>query len=150
MGVIRVDTTIGAPAERCFDLARSVSAHLSSTAETGERVISAVASDLLGPGDVVTWEATHLGLRLRLTSKITHFDPPRSFEDQQIAGPFSSFWHRHEFTGRDEATVMTDLVRYGAPFGAIGALAERLFLDRYLRAFLERRAAHLRSLAEDA
>jgi len=110
--------------------------------------VSSLASDLLGPGDVVTWEARHLGVRQRLTSKITEFDAPRYFEDEQIAGPFASFWHRHEFTGRDGVTVMTDLVRYRAPFGAIGWLVERSYLDRYLRGFLERRAAHLRALAE--
>lgn len=110
--------------------------------------MSPVVSDLLGPGDVVTWEATHLGLRSRLTSKITRFDPPRSFEDEQLAGPFSSFWHRHEFAHTDGVTVMTDLVRYRAPLGALGSLVERLVLDAYLRAFLVRRAAHLRALAE--
>jgi ligand-binding SRPBCC domain-containing protein len=125
-----------------------VSVHLSSTEQTGERVVSDVASDLLGPGDVVTWEATHLGVRQRLTSKITQFDPPRSFEDEQVAGPFKIFWHRHEFRATDNATVMTDLVRYRAPLGPIGSLVERLYLDGYLRAFLERRAAHLRALAE--
>ena len=65
-----------------------------------------------------------------------------------MAGPFASFWHRHEFTTTDDGTVMTDLVRYRAPFGPIGSLVERVYLDRYLRAFLERRAAHLRALAE--
>jgi len=43
---------------------------------------------------------------------------------------------------------MIDLVRYRAPFGLLGSLAERVFLDRYLRSLLERRAAHLRALAE--
>jgi ligand-binding SRPBCC domain-containing protein len=148
LGTIRIETTIHAPIELCFDLARSVSAHLSSTKRTRERVISPVASDLLGPGDVVTWEATHLGVRQRLTSKITHFDPPRSFEDEQTAGPFAAFWHRHEFADKGGTTVMTDLVRYHAPLGPLGALAELVFLDRYLRSFLERRAAHLRALAE--
>jgi len=127
-----------------------VSAHLSSTEQTGERVVSDLASDLLGPGDVITWEATHLGVRQRLTSKITQFDPPRSFEDQQVAGPFKTFWHRHEFTTSDDATVMTDLVPYSAPLGPIGSLVERVYLDRYLRTLLERRAAHLRVLAESA
>jgi ligand-binding SRPBCC domain-containing protein len=116
--------------------------------ETGERVVPPVASDLLGRGDVVTWEATHLGVRRRLTSKITQFDPPRSFEDEQIAGPFASFWHRHEFKAEDGATVMIDLVRYRAPFGVMGTLLEMIFLDRYLRRLLERRAAHLCRLAE--
>jgi ligand-binding SRPBCC domain-containing protein len=148
MGTIRVATTIRAPAERCFDLARSVSAHLSSMRTTRERVVSSIASDLLGPGAVVTWEATHLGVRIRLMSKITQFDAPRSFEDEQIAGPFASFWHRHEFSTKNGVTVMTDLVRSRSPFGLLGTLAERVFLDRYLRALLERRASHLRALAE--
>ena len=115
---------------------------------TRERVVTSIASDLLGPGAVVTWEATHFGARMRLMSKITQFDAPRSFEDEQIAGPFQSFWHRHEFNSQNGVTVMTDLVRYRSPFGVIGTLAERVFLDSYVRALLERRAAHLRLLAE--
>jgi ligand-binding SRPBCC domain-containing protein len=117
---------------------------------THERVVTSIASDLLGPGAVVTWEGTHFGAQIRLMSKITQFDPPRSFVDEQIAGPFKSFWHRHEFSENSGVTVMNDLVRYRAPFGLLGSLAERVFLDRYLRALLERRAAHLRALAESA
>lgn len=97
---------------------------------------------------MVTWEGTHLGVRQRLTSKVADFDRPRYFEDEQIAGPFTSFRHRHEFTSEGATTVMTDLVRYHAPLGPIGTLVERIFLDRYLRTFLEQRAAHLRALAE--
>lgn len=113
-----------------------------------ERVVTSVASDLLGPGAIVTWEATHFGARIRLMSQITQFDAPRSFEDEQIAGPFETFWHRHEFNSENGVTVMTDLVRYRTPLGLLGPLAERVFLDRYLRASLERRATHLRALAE--
>ncbi len=127
-----------------------MSAHLSSTAPTGERVVTKTSSDLLGPGDEVTWEATHLGVRQRLTSRITRFERPSVFEDEQTAGPFASFWHRHEFAVTDGACVMTDVVRYHAPFGPIGWLVERAFLDRYLRSFLERRAGQLRMLAESA
>jgi ligand-binding SRPBCC domain-containing protein len=112
--------------------------------------VTQLGSDLLGPGDEITWEAVHLGVRQRLTSRITRFDAPRSFEDEQVAGPFASFWHRHEFAADDGVTMMTDLVRYRAPLGPIGSLVERLLLDRYLRAFLERRAQHLRALAEAA
>jgi ligand-binding SRPBCC domain-containing protein len=148
VGTIRITTTIRAPVERCFDLARSVSAHLSSMRTTRERVVTSIATDLLGPGAVVTWEATHFGARIRLMSKVTQFDAPRSFEDEQIAGPFQSFWHRHEFSTENGLTVMTDLVRYRAPFGLLGTLAERVVLDRYLRVLLERRGAHLRALAE--
>ena len=29
--------------------------------------------------DTVTWEAIHVGLRMRLSSRITEFDPPHRF-----------------------------------------------------------------------
>jgi hypothetical protein len=44
--VIRIETFIQAPPEQCFDLARNVEAHVASTAATGERAVSAVASYL--------------------------------------------------------------------------------------------------------
>jgi hypothetical protein len=47
MPVIRVETWIGAAIETCFDLARSVDAHVSSTAKARERVVAGVTSGLL-------------------------------------------------------------------------------------------------------
>lgn len=56
--------------------------------------------------------------------------------------------HRHEFAERDGATSMTDVFEYEAPLGPLGRAAEVVFLDRYMRAFLRRRADALKDLAE--
>ncbi len=69
---------------RCFDLARSLSVHVQTTAKTREKIVSAHKSDLLELGDEVTFEATHLGIRQQLTSRIVEFDRPNRFVDQMV------------------------------------------------------------------
>ena len=68
MGVIRLETFIRAPIERCFDLSRSVDLHILSTAQTNERAIDGVTSGLMKLGDVVTWEARHFGVKQNTVS----------------------------------------------------------------------------------
>lgn len=149
MTTIRVTTTIAAPIGRCFDLARSVEAHVASAAATGERVVAGRASGLFELGDEVTWEARHLGVRQRLSGRITAFDRPRFFQDRMTRGAFRSLEHDHLFESQgDGATRMTDVLRFVAPFGPLGWVAERLVLARHLRQFLERRNAVLKRLAE--
>jgi hypothetical protein len=43
---------------------------------------------------------------------------------------------------------MTDRFEFSAPLGILGILAERTFLARYMRRFLERRNAILKHAAE--
>src|SRR5919204_3186969 len=97
---IRLATTISAPPERCFDLARDVDSHVRSTAATGERAIGPITAGLLELGDEVTWEARHFGIRQRLTARMTRVDAPREFEDVMVRGPFRSMRHIHRFEPR--------------------------------------------------
>jgi uncharacterized protein YndB with AHSA1/START domain len=85
MPVVQIETIIRAPIERCFDLARDPDLHELSLGHTGERVLSRTGSGLLGPGDLVTFEAVHVGVRQRLTAQITRVEPPRLFEDRRCA-----------------------------------------------------------------
>jgi len=148
MPVIEVVTRISAPLEVCFDLARDVDLHIQSTAGTHERAVAGVTTGLIGPGDEVTWEATHFGIRLRLTSRITVFDRPHRFRDSQVSGPFRRFDHDHIFTRESSVTVMRDVFDYESPLGWLGRLADFLFLERYLARFLQRRSQVIRTVAE--
>jgi ligand-binding SRPBCC domain-containing protein len=149
MFTLRVTTRIAAVPERCFDLARSVDAHLQSAADTGERVVAGRTSGLCELGDVVTWEGRHLGVVQRLTSRITALQRPTYFQDRMVAGAFRSFEHDHHFEPDGAGgTVMRDELRFAAPYGPIGWLAERLVLAHHLRRFLERRRAALKAMAE--
>lgn len=65
--VIEIVTSvvIKAPIDTVFDLARDVRIHAQATAWTSERVIECTTDGLLEEGDVVTFEARHLGVRQR-------------------------------------------------------------------------------------
>lgn len=148
MPVIRLSTRVAAPVERCFDLSRSVEAHLASLRDTGERVVDGVRAGLLGPGDSVTWRGRHFGVPWRLASRITAFDRPRHFRDSMVRGPFARFDHDHRFTPVPGGTLMEDVFDYDAPLGFLGDLAERLVLTRHLTRVLEARAAAIKAIAE--
>jgi ligand-binding SRPBCC domain-containing protein len=148
MPLIVLSTEIAAPIERCFDLARSVEAHLASTGPSRERVVGGVSAGLIELGDEVTWEAVHLGVRQRLTARITRMDRPRSFTDEMVRGAFHSFTHTHTFHEEQGVTTMIDHFDYRSPLGPFGRLADWLFLERYLRRFLTERAAYLKAEAE--
>ncbi len=148
MPTIRLETRIHAPVERCFDLARDVGAHVGSTSRTRERAVSGVTTGLLGLGDVVTWEATHLGVRQRLTVRITRFEPPHRFIDEMVSGAFHGFTHEHTFETISDGTLMVDVFAYTSPLGPLGRIADRLFLCRYMRTFLAERNRYLKQMAE--
>lgn len=148
MPVISLQTTINAPIERCFDLARSVEAHIYSTSRTRERAVGGVTSGLLSLGDNVTWEAVHFGIKQCLTSKITRCDKPHVFTDEMVRGAFHSFTHTHEFRPAKNGTIMLDTFKYESPLGFIGVLADKFFLERYMRNFIKERALYLKKIAE--
>src|SRR5262249_25376955 len=112
MPVIRLETWIDAAIETCFDLARSVDAHVSSTTRSRERAVAGGTRGLLDLGDEVTWEARHLGIRQRLTARVTRFERPRVFEDRMVRGAFRSFVHLHEFEPQRGGTLMVDTFDY--------------------------------------
>ena len=148
MARIDLSLHIAAPAERCFDLARSVEAHTHSTAATQERVVAGRTSGLLTLGDQVTWRARHFGVWQELTSRISAFDRPRHFRDSMVRGAFAGFDHDHFFVAAAGGTLVQDVFEYRAPFGILGRIAERLFLTGYMRRFLYARLRALKVLAE--
>jgi ligand-binding SRPBCC domain-containing protein len=148
MSVIRVETEIKATPALCFDLKRSVELHVTSTGDSGERAVAGVTSGLIGEGQEVTWSAKHFGIRQRLTSRITAFDPPRHFRDSLVRGAFARFDHDHYFEPHGGGTRMIDVFDYSAPLGPLGRLAERLFLNRYMRRLLIERGLGIKAVAE--
>jgi ligand-binding SRPBCC domain-containing protein len=131
--------------QEAFDRSRSIDVHVASMTDSRERAVAGVTSGLIGSGEEVTWRAWHFGVPFRMTSRISEFDPPSSFVDEQARGPFRSFRHEHEFA--EEAmggTLMVDRVRFVAPFGVLGRAAE-LVLGPYLRRLIEHRNTVLAS-----
>ena len=145
---ITLETSIAAPPARCFDLSRDLDLHVRSMERTGERAVAGRTSGLLGEGEEVTWEGRHFGVRLRHTSRITRFDPPRYFRDSMVRGRFARFEHDHYFEPKDAGTLMRDVLEFESPFGALGRLVDYLVLGDYLRKLLEERSRVIKAAAE--
>ena len=147
--LIEVVTEIDAAAGVVFGLELDMDVHAASLAASGETATTSTGRPSVGLGDEVTFRARHFGIVWRMTSRVTSYEPPRRFVDEQVRGPFRALRHEHVFDdlggGR---TRMTDRMTVSAPLGPLASLVTRVVLVPYLRRLLRRRAAHVRRLAE--
>ncbi|MGO4146159.1 SRPBCC family protein [Paenarthrobacter sp. YAF11_1] len=138
------------PPQELFDLSRDIDAHVGSMTKSREKAVGGVTTGLISEGETVTWQAWHLGVRFRMTSRITQMEAPASFSDEQVKGPFKYLRHRHEFRPDGSGTLMVDTVEFAAPFGPLGRMVEKLVLARYLQDLIEKRNEFLVAQAPPA
>ena len=148
MVTIELRTFIAAPPERVFDLSRSIYVHTLAMSRSREKAVDGRTSGLIGLGETVTWRARHLGVRQRLTIRISGCERPRWFRDELVRGAFATMVHDHHFAAADGGTELRDVFRFSAPLGLFGRLVERLALRRYMTRLLADRNAAIKSAAE--
>ena len=71
------------------------------------------------------------GCPLGWTTEITGWNPPHSFVDEQVRGPYGLWTHTHEFKETEEGTVVRDRVLYEVPL-------DRLLHSRFVKKDLDR------------
>lgn len=77
-----------------------------------------------------------MGIPLLWRSRISLWDPPYRFVDEQLKGPYKEWVHTHRFEDREKGCIMTDEVRYRLPLWPLGEAAfplVRLHLERIFR-----------------
>ena len=148
MPLIHLTTFIAAPAERVFDLSRSIDVHKKSLAHTNEQAVAGTTSGLIKQDETVTWKAKHLGKMRVLKVKISSMKIAESFTDEMVSGDFKNMKHEHHFKSIQNGTLMIDLFSFESPYGAAGKLVNYVFLKRYLRKLLERRNQAIKEFAE--
>lgn len=148
MPTLLFETFIAVPLQDCFDLARDIGLHCRTAAFTQERAIAGVTDGLIELGQTVTFQARHLGLRQRLTSRIVAFERPTMFVDEMQRGAFQSLRHLHQFEPAQGGTLMRDTLIWTSPLGILGRIADALFVQRHMARFIQRRNANLKAFAE--
>jgi ligand-binding SRPBCC domain-containing protein len=83
------------------------------------------------------------GIPVRWTSKITAWDPPHRFVDEQMHGPYRVWIHEHRFAEDSNGSLCADHVQY-APLG--GALMNRLFVERDIQKIFAYRSEQLQKI----
>ena len=148
MASIHLTTFIAAPAERVFDLSRSINLHKISTAATNEKAIAGVMNGLINENETVTWEAKHLFKTRQFTSRIVTMQKPLLFIDEMVKGDFKRFRHEHHFKAVTNGTIMIDQVDFESPYGVIGKWANNFYLRNYLEKLLVTRNNIIKEYAE--
>lgn len=148
MPTIHLTTFVAAPADRVFDLARSIDLHRKSMAHTAEEAIAGTTSGLIGPDETVTWKAKHLFKTRILKSKVTAMTRPTSFTDEMVAGDFKSLRHEHHFKHIENGTLLIDLFHFETPYGGLGKLINQFYLTHYMKKLLETRNQLIKEYAE--
>ena len=148
MPTILLTTEIKADIQICFDLSRSIDLHKLSTVKTQEEAIDGITEGLIRHGEFVTWEAIHFGIKQKLTSRITAFENPFHFRDEQEKGSFKFIKHDHYFEQDANYVLMRDIFEFDSPFGILGKIFNKLILTKYLTKFLVERNQLIKEFAE--
>ena len=87
-------------------------------------------------GILIDYRLRLFGVPLRWRARISLWQPPAEFVDEQLRGPYRLWRHAHLFHDHGEATVVEDVVHYRLPFAPFGEIFHplvRLQLERTFR-----------------
>ncbi len=148
MPVIELSTFIHAVPKTCFDLSLDIDLHIQSMKETNERAIGGRTGGQIKLGETVVWKAKHFGFNFTMTVRITDLVSPLHFTDEMVTGPFKQLRHQHLFKEVPNGTMMTDLFDFRSPFGLVGRITDKIFLEKYMRNLLLKRNSLIKTEAE--
>lgn len=92
-------------------------------------------------GALIDYKLRVRGMPLRWRTLIREWNPPHSFVDEQIRGPYRQWIHRHTFEPQNGGTLARDIVHYAVPFDFI---AHPLFVRRDIERIFAYRQEALR------
>lgn len=105
---------------------------------------------LMAPGTLIDYRLTLFGFRFEWQTRIETWDPPHSFSDTQVKGPYKDWIHTHRFREDGSETIMTDEVRYRLPLTPLGDITYPVIRFQLARIFAHRRRVIEELLVDDS
>ncbi len=99
-------------------------------------------------GTLIDYALRLFGVPLRWQARISRWQPPIEFVDEQLHGPYRVWEHTHRFRDGGRSTIIEDVVRYRLPFAPFGEIFHPLVRLQLERIFRFRRSAVLDCLLE--
>lgn len=104
------------------------------------------APERLRAGSLIHYRLKILGMPIRWLTEIHDWQPPRSFSDRQLVGPYPLWEHTHRFTPVLEGTEVYDHVLYRLPGGPFAPVVRHLAVAPWLDDIFDFRARRLQEL----
>ncbi len=92
-------------------------------------------------GTLIDYKLRLFGVPLHWQARISHWQPPAEFVDEQLRGPYRLWRHVHRFYDDGEATITEDVVHYRLPFEPLGEILHPLVRLQLKRIFRFRQSA---------
>ena len=85
-------------------------------------------------GMIITYKISPLlGIKMNWMTEITHVKDGEYFVDEQRFGPYALWHHQHHFKEIKGGVLMSDILDYAIPYGAIGRLANAVFVQKQVK-----------------
>jgi ligand-binding SRPBCC domain-containing protein len=96
---------------------------------------------IMREGTLIQYRLRLFGIPIRWKTRISAWEPPHRFVDEQLSGPYRTWIHTHRFTDLGGSTLMKDEVLYDLPFPPLGQWAHPIIRMELNRIFAYRREA---------
>ena len=104
----------------------------------------------LEPGSLLRYRLSLFGVPISWRTLIAAWQPPRSFTDIQLSGPYPLWEHTHRFSPRNGGTEVYDHVCYRVPGGPLASILEAKLVGRWLDDIFDYRRERLARLLGDS
>lgn len=99
-------------------------------------------------GTLIDYRLRIYGMPFQWRTEITEWDPPHTFTDTQIRGPYRRWVHRHLFEEKDGGTLMIDRVEYSIPGWLLEPLIHWLLVRRNIKKIFAFRRGRFKEILE--
>lgn len=100
----------------------------------GFDITSKELADKMYPGMIIGYRVSPLlGIKTTWVTEITQVRDMSYFVDEQRIGPYSIWHHQHFIEPIEGGVLMRDIVTYQPPFGFLGAIMNRLVIQKKLK-----------------
>lgn len=97
----------------------------------------------MGEGTIIDYRLRLHRVPMRWQSRITWWDPPHGFRDEQVRGPYVLWRHTHTFEPHSGGSMTTDRVQYIVPGGPLSSWVHDLLVRGDVEAIFRYRATAL-------
>lgn len=121
--VLETETIVRAPRERVFSFFSDAGNLAQLTPPSVHFRILAPLPLVMKEGAIIDYAIGLRGIPMRWRTRICSWDPPHSFSDEQLKGPYRKWLHVHTFEETPEGhTLMRDHVTYALPLPPLGEI----------------------------